>query len=375
MDIAIARFPSLSHYIQLTDDERCAILYPHERAWRNRQPFLESHGYMLRPRLRPGWTPSWRTSGEHPLDAEDTNYIHPFPHLTDATRISDGKLVSIKRVFSNSVEVKIATYLRNPLFEKDTRNHCVPILDLFQDDKNASISYMVMPFLRWFDRPSFDSVDDVLDLGEQLLEGLVFLHEHGIAHRDCSYTNLMMDATPLFPDGFHPLRNTLKPDGKTAAWPNSRSHFPVKYYFIDFGISVQIPPDVQPKLAVGGDGRDQAPPELSDDVPYDPFKLDVFILGNVFRKNFYDTLSNVGFLRPIWQSMTQPDPLERPSPAEALQQWQQMRRAVPYTRRRWRLKRRDEVPLLTVILDVVHLVTSAAHIVKGTKTTKNLFSW
>ncbi|KAH9834121.1 uncharacterized protein C8Q71DRAFT_161717 [Rhodofomes roseus] len=328
MDIAIATLPSLSHYIQLTDDERCAILHSHERAWRNRQPFLESHGYMLRPRLRPGWTPSWRTSGEHPLDAEDTNYIHPFPHLTDATRISDGRPYLIWSCHS-------------------------------------SVGSIVHHSILW--TMSLTSVNNCLKA--------LFSCMSTELHTDCSYTNLMMDATPLFPDGFHPLRNTFKPDGKTVAWPNSRSHFPVKYYFIDFGISVQIPPDVQPKLAVGGDGRDQAPPELSDDVPYDPFKLDVFILGNVFRKNFYDKLSNVGFLRPVWQSMTQPDPLERPSPAEALQQWQQMRRAVPYTRRRWRLKRRDEVPLLTLFLDVVHLITSAAHIVKGTKTTKNLFSW
>lgn len=30
-----------------------------EIAWRDRQLFLQSRGYMLRPRLRPGWSPSW----------------------------------------------------------------------------------------------------------------------------------------------------------------------------------------------------------------------------------------------------------------------------------------------------------------------------
>lgn len=30
-----------------------------ELLWRDRQPFLESKGYMLRSRYRPGWTPSW----------------------------------------------------------------------------------------------------------------------------------------------------------------------------------------------------------------------------------------------------------------------------------------------------------------------------
>lgn len=41
-------------------------LSAHEVKWRDRQPFLESKGYMLRPRLRPGWTPSWiSATGEH----------------------------------------------------------------------------------------------------------------------------------------------------------------------------------------------------------------------------------------------------------------------------------------------------------------------
>ena len=39
---------------------------------------------------------------------------------------------------------------------------------------------------------------------------------------------------------------------------------------------------------VGEDGRDQEVPELSDDIPYDPFKVDIFIIGNLFRRMFYD---------------------------------------------------------------------------------------
>ena len=30
-----------------------------ERIWRDRYEMLESHGYRLRPRFRPGWEPSW----------------------------------------------------------------------------------------------------------------------------------------------------------------------------------------------------------------------------------------------------------------------------------------------------------------------------
>lgn len=97
-----------------------------------------------------------------------------------------------------------------------------------------------------------------------------------------------MDGNPLYPQGFHPIRQCSLPNGRGVAWPMSRSHFHLQYYYIDYSISVYIPPDVYPKLAVGVFGRDQEPPELSDDIPYDPFKLDVFILGNVLRKDFYD---------------------------------------------------------------------------------------
>ena len=98
----------------------------------------------------------------------------------------------------------------------------------------------------------------------------------------------MMDASPLYPRGFHPIYKSSLPDGRGLAWPMSRSLRPVKYYFIDYSISAYIPPDMHPKLCVGIFGRDREPPELSDTVPYDPFKLDVFILGNVFRRDFCD---------------------------------------------------------------------------------------
>jgi hypothetical protein len=47
-------------------------LSSYEVVWRDRQPFLESKGYMLRPRLRPGWTPSWLATGKSRLYFEDS---------------------------------------------------------------------------------------------------------------------------------------------------------------------------------------------------------------------------------------------------------------------------------------------------------------
>jgi hypothetical protein len=46
-------------------------LDPLERWWRDRQKWLEDHGYMLRPRYRPGWTPSWLGIAQDSFLSED----------------------------------------------------------------------------------------------------------------------------------------------------------------------------------------------------------------------------------------------------------------------------------------------------------------
>ena len=42
-----------------------------EEKWKGRHEMLKHEGFELRPRLRPGWKPSWIESGADPLDCED----------------------------------------------------------------------------------------------------------------------------------------------------------------------------------------------------------------------------------------------------------------------------------------------------------------
>jgi hypothetical protein len=42
-----------------------------ETWWRDHQEWLEGHGYMLRPRYRPGWTPSWIITKKASIFSED----------------------------------------------------------------------------------------------------------------------------------------------------------------------------------------------------------------------------------------------------------------------------------------------------------------
>ena len=88
----------------------------------------------------------------------------------DATRISDGRLVYIKQVPTGDQESRIALMFSTTGFNGDPRNHCVPVIDYFQDDNDVTVSFMVMPFLRGADNPPFETVGNVVDFVDQILE-------------------------------------------------------------------------------------------------------------------------------------------------------------------------------------------------------------
>ena len=105
------------------------ILDPFEEQWRNRQPYLQSRGYSLRPRYHPGWVASWQLDPTlNPTRCEDyieapvryhrpqlisrlTRQLQVRPSLMDATRTSDNSLVYIKYLPTHSDELRIALML------------------------------------------------------------------------------------------------------------------------------------------------------------------------------------------------------------------------------------------------------------------------
>lgn len=140
------------------------------------------------------------------------------------------------------------------------------------------------------------------------------MHEHNVAHRcvalssspglilntsssDCVYRNIMMDASTLYPSGFHPIYKGFLLDASGPAPHLPRGSAPVTYYLMDFGISTRFSPDDPSKLVLGTDGVEDTVPELSKTVPYDPFKVDVYIIGALIRQEFLDVRSLV-FERP-----------------------------------------------------------------------------
>ncbi|KAJ3473918.1 hypothetical protein NLI96_g12754 [Meripilus lineatus] len=347
--------------LDITPDQ-LLVLRPHETWWRDRYEMFLSNGYQLRPRLRPDWVPSWIANGKRPMQSEDFFCLITLKNnIVDAMRTSDGKQVLLKKVKTEGSELHLALHLSSPELREDPRNHCVPILDDFQDDADENITYIVMPLLREFDNPKFGSVNELLDFGDQIFEGLRFMHDHGIAHRDCATMNIMMDAGSMFPNGFHPVHKWCDRSGIETATYHTRSEHPPRYYFTDFGISSYFPPDSNP-LVVGRDGRDSEVPELSWTVPYNPFKTDIFIIGNLFKNEFFYKYSNVDFLMPLILVMTEQDPNMRPTASEAEQMWKHVRASVSIINRYWRLKEREQGYLDAAMSDAISFARRALRV-------------
>ncbi|KAI9063416.1 hypothetical protein FKP32DRAFT_1592485 [Trametes sanguinea] len=310
---------------------------------------------MLRPRLRPDWIPSWRDKPPGAVfSAEDAVPLPYRDDVTDATRISDGTLVYLKRVRNDSYELPILSYLTSEEMLRDPRNHCIRLLDVFPDPIGDGMTIIVMPFLRYIDMPPFEVIDDVLECLDQVLEGLVFIHDHGVAHRDCAFKNIMIDASALYPRGFHPTMQGDLPDMSGVAPVLSRSATPVRYYLIDFGISTRFEPGAR-RLVVGRDGLDREPPELSATVPYDPFKLDVFLIGNLIRHSFVEEYSNLSMLEPLMNRMINADPAQRPTAAEAHKELKAIRRNTSTIYKYWCLQPRSSAPVVKALRDAYSL--------------------
>jgi hypothetical protein len=104
--------------------------------------------------------------------------------------------------------------------------------------------------------------------------------------RDLTAQNIMMDGRPIIPQGWHFVRKGFAPNGVDPIAPLARIDHPVRYFIIDYDCSIVFSPG-QSHLLEGFDGDEGSPPELKKNQQYDAFKVDVFTLGDVFDKNFY----------------------------------------------------------------------------------------
>ncbi|KAJ7768511.1 kinase-like domain-containing protein [Mycena metata] len=302
-------------------------LYASERFWVHSQPFLLTRGYELRPRYHPEWVPSWSVQRTFYQEYDDSLAIHK-PRVLDATRIQDGKKVILKRVETDGKELAIIKHLSTPSARSDPRNRTIPLLDILPMP-GTPWSFLVMPYCRVFDYPPFHCRNEFVDAMGQFMEGLQFMHDHNVAHFDIAPQNMVMDESRVIPKGSH-FSDPRTHNGfyRLFSWNDRCTVLPVDYYYIDFGLSLYFP-----------DGKDTALycatlrtfpniPELSQDVPYNPFPVDIFQLGLTVHK-LIDAYPALEAFRPVAADMTATNPRERPTPADSLKHLREIAAKIP----------------------------------------------
>ncbi|KAJ6569293.1 hypothetical protein B0H19DRAFT_937864 [Mycena capillaripes] len=299
-----------------------------EKEWAYYQPFLEDHGYMLRPRYRPGWIPEMLNSDKSPWSVEDC--MPAFGFVLDAIRIRDNFPVVLKIVDLTLTEEAIIAFLTE---EPGAEKHTLPLLEVIQMCDTPGWAFLVVPRMRQCDdQPLFTTVGEFGEFVEQVLEGLVFLHSRNIAHRDICAMNIVVDPSEMLPAGFHFLNPFCAPDGLDPivkyTGDDSVPHFmksrteagPMRYYYIDFGESVRFPSFEARALVTGEVGRHRKHiPEISDTVPYDPF-----MVGEMLWSDFLLEYTGLDFGTSFLEKLRQDDPSQRPDAQEALRQFRRL---------------------------------------------------
>ena len=89
--------------------------------------------------------------------------------------VPTGSRVALKQLFKEDhpFEEDIARHLSSDPLSKDSRNHCVPLLDVLHPplkDGDRELRVLVMPFLRPFDSPIFDTFGEAIECIRQLFE-------------------------------------------------------------------------------------------------------------------------------------------------------------------------------------------------------------
>ncbi|KAJ3512558.1 hypothetical protein NLJ89_g3445 [Agrocybe chaxingu] len=306
-----------------------------EEFWRDYYEWFRSHGYELRSRYRPGWVHSWKGTDKYYTLCED-GITPQYGQIIDATHIPTGNIVVIKKidekVFLN--EEAVMRHLSSGPLALDPRNHCIPLLDVLRLPDPVNRTFLITPHLRPFTSPEFETVGEVVECIRQLFEGLHFLHENKIVHRDVNSNNFMMEGKDICISGSHPQRPKYKPDMSGLATFRTRTECPQKYFFIDFGQTVVYTPEDITYFRSVVWGGDKSVPEFYLGIPFhDPYATDVYCAGNLIRREFTEGhpdierirgYNGLDFLKPLVSDMVQDDPSKRPTMKEVVRRFDEV---------------------------------------------------
>ncbi|KAJ7117342.1 hypothetical protein C8R43DRAFT_104212 [Mycena crocata] len=309
--------------VKLTDEELGRYL-AHKRRWCELQPLIESRGYHLPKEYRPDRASAWNERPKGYL--EEPHY----PHLLEGTRISDKRPVMLKFSRTDLWEATIFEHLSSI---PDPDNHTIPLYDVItppsKEDEPTQWCVVVTPRLTDCRNRHIDKLRDFVNFLTQVLEGICFMHRYNIAHTDVARTNIVWDA-----------RQNLPEKGKAKKKPPP----PIKYYFIDFGLACSYSSFEERGLVRGICGQHRNIPELSEEIPYDPFALDIRQIGEMLKRDYVEIYLGLDFLDPWLARLRDDDPAKRPTAPEALAGLQVLVSALPEEKLKARLIMRGEWP-------------------------------
>ncbi|KAJ7817977.1 kinase-like domain-containing protein [Mycena olivaceomarginata] len=270
--------------------------------------------YLHRIRSRPAGFP-WRSNRYRDSEPDWDQFrdflsqhglaLYSFAEFHDPTPVTQlaldpsGREVIIKAVPSDSMEAQILERLASPPFRDNPENHTVPVVSILHCDP---ATFLVQA--RWGDL-DLHRYPSSLNFwagtqAYQLLQGLNFMHEHGVAHGDIYRGNIVCNFTGL-------RTGTVFDKFKTSG--------SYRLAFIDFGAAMQC--DSIGPHCISSTGRRHCPPpefrapEL-DSPFFDPFSADVFSLARLLVD--LDPPHKIpAMYQSLLDDMTNPNPTDRPT--------------------------------------------------------------
>ncbi|KAH9985000.1 kinase-like domain-containing protein [Russula vinacea] len=304
-------------------------LFRSEEWWRDQYHDIYNRGYELRPRYHPNWKPS---------------YV-----LQWGTRRRDGKQVMLKKIYPDEGlhELIITQLFSSRQFSRDPCNHCVPLLDILEMPQNGQ-KLLVMPFLRPFNDPGFQTFGEFVAFFTQISldQGLQFMHQRNIAHRDCTANNIMFDPSEMYPRGFHPTRMDRSRNFKGRANRYTRTQRPPRYYLIDLGLSRQY--FSRRALDLPLRGGDKSAPEHRNATRCNPFYTDIYYIGNLVRQEFINEYHGFEFMQDLVDEMTHVNPAKRPLIEDVLAKFFRIRKFLSEFKLRSPLVSKEKPSLFTI---------------------------
>lgn len=94
-------------------------------------------------------------------------------HILDATQMTTGELVTLKRINTNDhpTEIEITRYFSSEPLASHPRNHCVTLYEVLHIPDNPDEAVLVLPTLRPFNNPPMETVGEAVEFFRQVFEG------------------------------------------------------------------------------------------------------------------------------------------------------------------------------------------------------------